>query len=59
VAFWKERLIGTAVASARAEKLLVDFGIIESRHRSAIKPQCARGHDQVGALQGTVAGIAN
>ena len=48
-----ERLL-RVVRRAR-EELVVDLGLVETRHRAAVQPQRARGQHQVGTLQRAVA----
>src|SRR4029079_15406567 len=51
----KELLLATETRLPGGEELLVDLGVVEAGHRSAVEAEGARSQDQVGALQ---AGIA-
>ena len=52
--FREKLLIAPEAGPAGGKELFVNLRVIETGHRSAIKPQRARGHDHVRALQGGV-----
>src|SRR2546425_2478933 len=55
VALREELLVAALAVLARREELLVQLGVVEARHRTAVQAQRARGHDHVGALERRVA----
>ena len=47
----EEFLIATKTRLARGKELLVNLGLIDAGHRSAVQSQRARSHDQLCTLQ--------